>query len=120
MISNYISIIINDIQTWCATEVDKDGIFQGDRLTSNEQWGYCGPDCPTHEETMTWRKDKTIKMTLHYHDHTTDALWAGLEWYLWSLLPISFLGLLFTTAMPILGKVMVQSVFPIIVPIIQF
>ena len=83
---------------------------------------YGGCECATHEEVMlnNWRKDKRIKMTLHYHDHTTDAVWAGLEWYLWSLIPISFLGLLFTTAMPILGKVMVQSVFPIIVPIIQF
>ena len=86
----------------------------------DDPWGYCGPDCPTHEETMTWRKDKMIKMTLHYHDHTTDALWAGLNWYAGSLLVVSFYGLLFTTIMPILGKVMVQSVFPIIVSIIQF
>ena len=109
---NTYQYLINDLQKWCATEVDKDGIAQ--------KSSFCDPDCPTHEETMTWRKDKTIKMTLHYHDHTTDALWAGLEWYLWSLLPISVIGVLFTTAMPILGKVMVQSVFPIIVPIIQF
>ena len=101
------SIIINDLQTWCATEVDKDGIYQGDRSSSNEQWGFCDPDCPTHEETMTWRKDKRMKMTLHYHDHTTDALWAGLNWYLRSLLVISLYGLLFTTIMPILGIVMV-------------
>ena len=61
-----------------------------------------------------------MKMTLHYHDHTTDALWAGLNWYLRSLLVVSFYGLLFTTIMPILGIVMVQLVSPIIVPIILF
>ena len=99
--------------------MDQNGILRNKEEDQLSNWGFCGPDCPTHEETMTWSKDKRMKMTLHYHDHTT-ALWAGLEWYLWSLLPISFLGLLFTTAMPILGKVMVQSVFPIIVPIIQF
>ena len=75
-----------------------------------------------HEEVILndWRKDKRMKMTLHYHDHTADALWAGMDWYAGSLLLVSFYGLLFTTIMPILGKVMVQSVFPIIVPIIQF
>ena len=84
-------------------------------------WGFCDPDCPTHEEIMNnWKKDKTMKMTLHYHDHTTDALWAGLNWYLRSLLVVSFYGLLFTTVMPILGRVMVQLVFPIIAPIILF
>ena len=101
--------------------MDKDGILTDEEWNSwTGTWGFCDPDCPTHEETLTWRKDKTIKMTLHYHDHTTDALWAGLNWYLWSLLVVSFYGLLFTTIMPILGIVMVQSVFPIIVSIIQF
>ena len=98
------------VQPFCSTGEVYDGY----------NWGFCGPDCVLHEDTFSWRKDKKIKMTLHYHDHTTDALLAGLKWYLWSLLPISFLGLLFTTIMPILGIVMVQSVFPIIVPIIQF
>ena len=96
-----------NVQPWCSTGEVYDGL----------NWGWCDPDCVLHEDTFSWRKDKKIKMTLHYH--TTDALWAGLKWYLWSLLPISFLGLLFTTIMPILGIVMVQSVFPIIVSIIQ-
>ena len=96
-----------NVQPWCSTGEVYDGL----------NWGWCDPDCVLHEDTFSWRKDKKIKMTLHYH--TTDALWAGLKWYLWSLLPISFLGLLFTTIMPILGIVMVQSVFHIIVSIIQ-
>ena len=82
--------------------MDEDGIFQGSPNVDDDPWGYCDSDCPTHEETMTWKKDKTMKMTLHYHDHTTDALWAGLNWYLWSLLVVSFYGLLFTTLMPII------------------
>ena len=84
-----------NVQPWCSTGEVYDGL----------NWGWCDPDCVLHEDTFSWRKDKKIKMTLHYH--TTDALWAGLKWYLWSLLPISFLGLLFTTIMPILGIVMV-------------
>ena len=85
------------VQPFCSTGEVYDGL----------NWGFCGPDCVLHEDTFSWRKDKTIKMTLHYHDHTTDALLAGLNWYAGSLLIVSFYGLLFTTIMPILGIVMV-------------
>ena len=68
-----------------------------------------------HEDTLTWRKDETVQMTLHYN---TNPLWVGLELY-GSVLPwIFLLGLILTTVLPILGKVMLQSQFPIIVPII--
>ena len=70
---------------WCPTEVDKDGIFQGDPSNWEDSWGYCDVDtrhrtrdCPTHEETLSWRKDETIKMTLQFYN---PALWAGLELY---------------------------------------
>ena len=68
----------NELQTWCATEVDKDGIFQGDPGVWEDPWGFCGPDCPTHEETLTWRKDETVKVTLHYYN---PLLWTGLKFY---------------------------------------
>ena len=92
----------NNLQTWCATEVDKDGIFQGKPSDWDSTWGYCSPDCPEHEETLTWRKDETAKVTLQY---SNSALWVGLELY-GSILPwIFLLGLVLTTLPPILGKV---------------
>ena len=74
-------IINNYFQYWCATEVDKNGIFHGDRTNLEDPWGYCHPlsdMCPKHEETLTWRRDETVKMTLQYNN---PALWAGLELY---------------------------------------
>ena len=41
-------------------------------------WGFCGPNCPKHEETLTWRKDETARVTLQYFNR---VLWAGLEMY---------------------------------------
>ena len=61
------------IQAWCATAVDEDREVWS-------KWGYCGPDCLTHEETLIWRKDETVKMTLQYKTDT-GVLWTGLEWY---------------------------------------
>ena len=55
-----------------------------------------------HEDTMTWRKDETVKVTLHYYNN---ALWVGLELY-GSVIPWMFLlGLILTTVLPVLGKV---------------
>ena len=82
------------IQTWCATEVDKDGV-------TGVTLGYCGPDCPTHEETLTWSKDETVKVTLQYNN---PALRIGLELYGAILLWIFVLGLILTIFTPILGK----------------
>ena len=107
----------NDLQTWCATEVDKDGIFQGNPGYWEDPWGFCGPDCPTHEETLTWRKDETAKVTLQF---SNSALWVGLELYGGVLPWIFILGLILTTVLPILGKVIIKSEFPIVFPIISF
>ena len=69
-------------------------------------WGWCGPDCAMHEDTMTWRKGETVKMSLQYYN---TALWVGLKLY-GSILPwISVLGMALTTVLPILGKVMRSS-----------
>ena len=83
--------IIFCVQPWCSTGYIHDGY----------NWGYCGPECATHEETlMIWRKDETVKMTLQYHNR---QLWAGLELY-GSILPwIVFLGLILTTGLPLAG-----------------
>ena len=96
------SIIINDLQTWCATEVDKVGIFHGNPINWYDFWGFCGPDCLTHEETMTWKKDETVKVTLQYNN---PAFLAGLELYGIILPWISFLGLILTTGLPMTGRV---------------
>ena len=63
-----------------------------------------------HEDTFTWRKDETVQVTLHYYNN---ALWVGLELY-GSVIPWMFLlGLILTTVLPVLGKVILQSQFPI-------
>ena len=74
----------NDIQFWCATDVDQDGIVKrssGNKWSSST-WGWCSSDCPIHEQNwmkeVTWTKDETVKMTLQYNN---PALWIGLEWY---------------------------------------
>ena len=60
-----------------------------------------------HEDTFTWRKDETIKMTVQFNDNP--ALWAGLELY-GNILPwIFFPGLLLTTILPITGKAILQT-----------
>ena len=99
--------IIAHVQAWCSTGY----------IHTGYNWGTCGPDCVWHEDTISWRKDETVKMTLQYYNH---ALWVGLEVYGSILLWIFPLGLILTTILPITGKVIVQSQFPIIVPIIQF
>ena len=108
------SIIINDLQTWCATEVDKVGIFHGNPINWYDFWGFCGPDCLTHEETMTWKKDETVKVTLQYNN---PAFRAGLELYGIILPWIVFLGLILTVILPMTGRVPVQSEIPYLFPI---
>ena len=94
------------LDTWCATELDEDGIFQGSLSDWEDPWGYCDPDCPEHEETLTWRKDETAKVSLQY---SNSALWVGLELYgsilLWTFIP----GLMLTTFLPILGNIVMRS-----------
>ena len=89
-----------NLQLWCPTEVDKDGVFQGDPNQGVDPWGICGPDCPTHEETLTWTTDETFKMTLQY-DNT--LLKEGIELYGILLAGISICGLMIILV-PATGK----------------
>ena len=71
MYINVDEVYMNDhVQPWCSTR---------DVIGTDWHFGWCGPDCVMHEDTFTWRKDKTIKMTVQYNYNP--ALWAGLELY---------------------------------------
>ena len=97
-----------DLQTWCATEVDQDGIFQGNPYNFEKpKWGFCGPDCPAHEETLTWSTDTTVKMTLTY-DNT--ILLIGLMLYGYLLACILTCGLVIVLV-PAIGKTTAQMLF---------
>ena len=95
------------LQIWCATEVDKDGISLGNpsnpSRASSLSWGICHPDCPTHEESLTWRKDETVKMTLQYNN---PVLWAGLEMYGILLSCFLLYTLILTALISALGKIL--------------
>ena len=98
--------LIHHVQPWCSTRDVYDGWY----------WGWCGPDCVMHEDTFTWRKDETIKMTVQYNYNP--ALWAGLELYGIILPWIVFIGLILTVILPITGKVTMQPGVTTIVIII--
>ena len=60
-----------NIQPWCSTKVDDDGIHAGVDTetggTTKEELmniGFCGPDCPMHP--YAFRNDDTLKVTHHY------------------------------------------------------
>ena len=74
--------------------------------------GYCAPECPLHEDTISWRKDETAKVTLQYFN---PSLRAGLELYGIILPWIVILGLILTTGLPIAGNVSVTiyMIYPI-------
>ena len=91
-IPNYENVI-TVFTYWCATEVDQDGV-------TGVTFRKCG-FCPAHDETLTWRKDETVKVTLTY---SNPALRVGLELYGVILLWIFVLGLILTIFTPILGK----------------
>ena len=85
------------VQPWCSTIYIDDG----------KNWGFCDPICVMSEDTFTWRKDETVKMSLQYYN---TALWVGLKLYAYFILPWIFvLGMALTTVLPILGKVMRSS-----------
>ena len=65
---------------------------------------------------MTWRKDDIAKVTLQYFNK---ALWVGMELYGRILPWIFILGLILTTGLPMTGKVIVQSGFPIMFPLLE-
>ena len=110
MIFRIISFDYYDIQTWCPTEVDKDGIFQGEPIDFYDPWGNCGPDCPTHEETLSWTTDETFKMTVQYGNA---VLSSGLKLY-GILLVGSFICGLMIILVTATGKITVQPKFSII------
>ena len=89
--------------------MDKDGIFQGSTKSYPGPWDFCGPDCLTHEETVTWTTDETFKMTLQYDNR---LLKEGIELYGILLAGISICGLMIIVV-PVMGKITVQTIFTI-------
>ena len=85
--------------SWCATKVEENGF--------STDYGFCGPDCLTHEEAKrNWKTDETFKMTLQYDN--SDLLWAGLQLYGNLLAGILSIGLALTTLLPAIGKIMIH------------
>ena len=54
-------------------------------------WGWCGPDCAMHNESITWTKDVTFKITVQYDNA---LLFNGLKLYGILLLGICIIGLM--------------------------
>ena len=78
------------------------------------KYGYCPPECPTHNEAMrnNWKTDDTFKMTLHYDN---SILLTGLQFYVKLFFGILSFSLILTTVLTSIGKIMVQLHFTIIV-----
>ena len=97
---------------WCSTKVDENGVH----IAGQGNWGDCGPDCPTQEESLkpqfTWRKDDTFRMTLKYKYNV--ALWTGLEWYCILFVCIFLYSLILTALVSATGTIMVTIIVPII------
>ena len=69
-----------NIQPWCSTKVDDDGIHAGvdpeTGGTTKEELmniGFCGPDCPMHP--FAFRSDDTLKVTHHYDQKEITTAW---------------------------------------------
>ena len=82
--------------------MDKNGILHDIGWT--DPWGFCGPDCPTHEETLTWRKDETVKVTLQYYN---PLLWTGLKFYGILFAGILLYSLILAAVLSAIGTVIV-------------
>ena len=106
MSNDNIPITNYDLQSWCATSSKFVG-FVHLLFEMDKPWGFCGPDCPTHEETMTWSTDTTVKMTLTY-DNTN--LLIGLMLYGYLLAGIITCGLVIVLV-PAIGKTTAQLLF---------
>lgn len=72
------------------------------------KYGYCPPECPTHNEAMrnNWKTDETFKMTLHYDN---SILLTGLQFYVKLFFGILSFSLILTTVLTAIGKILVQS-----------
>ena len=76
------------------------------------KYGYCPPDCLTHNEAMrnNWKTDETFKMTLQYDN---SILLTGLQFYVKLFFGILSFSLILTTVLTSIGKIMVQLHFTI-------
>ena len=87
----------------CSTKVDENGVHIQNNV------GKCGPNCPTHEESLKlgWRKDDTFTMTLQYK-YDEVALWTGLKLY--GLLSSCFLlySFILTAVISAIGKIVIR------------
>ena len=54
-------------------------------------WGWCGPDCAMHNESITWTKDVTFKITVQYGNA---VLFNGLKLFGILLVGICIIGLM--------------------------
>ena len=86
------------MEKYCPTKVDENGVETG-------SWGYCGPDCRSHEETVTWEKEESIKMTLQYDNSVNLRTWLKIYGYLLS--GVVLVGLILTMLIPAMGKIIV-------------
>ena len=73
-------------------------------------WGFCGPECAMHNETITWTKDVTFMLTVQYEN---TFLVNGLKLYGILLVGISITGLMIILVLA-MGKIAVQQKFTII------
>ena len=87
---------------WCPTK-----ITNGENGNGNEI-GLCEPDCPTHQKVLSnlWKQDETFKMTLQYEN---SVLMKGIQLHVKLLFGILIVGLILTTLLPAIRKMMVRS-----------
>ena len=79
---------------YCATKVDGNGNVL--------DWGYCGPDCLSHEQTMIWKVAETLKMTVQYDNSVTEI---GMKVYGYLITGIFIIGLTLATLLPATSKI---------------
>ena len=81
---------------YCATKVDGNGNLL--------EFGYCNPDCLSHEQTMVWKVAETLKMTLQYDNSVIDI---GMKVYGYLMTGIFIIGLILATLLPATSKIIV-------------
>ena len=79
---------------YCATKVDGNG--------NGMEIEICGPDCLSHEQTMTRKVVETFKMTLQYDNSVTEI---GMELYGYLMTGIFVIGLTLATLLPATSKI---------------